>query len=103
MRPAAERFDANDHLAALVDDGLIQKPQAVVLDRLAQIGFEKLAARKVGIHGRVIDACPITAFVLGAIECHIGIAHDVGCGTALLSTIAIPSEAPIIMFWPLMM
>src|SRR5262249_6863934 len=39
MLPTAERLDADDLLAALVDDGLIYQLQAVVIDCFAQIGF----------------------------------------------------------------
>ena len=50
----------------------------VVLDRLEQIAFEQLAARQVGVHRRVVDAGAVAAFVLGAIERHVGVAQDVG-------------------------
>ncbi len=83
MRPAAERLDADHGLAALVDDRLIQQSQAVVLDRLAQVGFQQLAVGQVGIHRRVVDAGAVAAFVLGAVERHVGIAHDVGGAAAV--------------------
>ncbi len=50
--------------------------------RLAQIAFEQLALRQVGVHRRVVDAGAIAAFVLGAIERHVGIAHHVGGAAA---------------------
>jgi hypothetical protein len=74
----------HDHFTTLVDDRLVYKPQAVVLDRLAQIGFEQLATREIGIHSGVVDASAVATFVLRAIERHIGVAHDVGCGPALV-------------------
>ena len=84
MRPAAERLDADHGLAALVDDRLIQQLQAVVLDRLAQIRLQQLAGGKIGVHRRVVDAGAVAAFVLGAVKRHVGIAHDVGGGAALV-------------------
>ena len=83
MRPAAERLDADHDLAALVDDRLVEQPQAVVLDRLAQVGFQELAAGQVGVHRRVVDAGAVAALVLGAVERHVGIAHDVGGAGAI--------------------
>ena len=80
MRPAAECLNADDNFAAFVDHRLIDELQSVFLDRLAQVRFEQLAARKIRIHRGVIDARAIAAFVLGAIERHVGIAHDVGRG-----------------------
>ena len=77
MCPAAERLDADDGLAALVDDGLVQEPQVVVFDRLAQVGLKKLAARKIGVHRGVVDTGAVAALVLGAVERHVGVAHDV--------------------------
>ena len=82
VRPAAERFDADHGLAALVDDRLVQQLQAIVLDRLAQVAFEQLAVGQVGIHRRVVDAGAVAALVLGAVERHVGIAHDVGGAAA---------------------
>ena len=49
-----------------------------MLDRVQQIAFEQLALRKVGVHRRVVDAGAVAAFVLGAIERHVGVAQDVG-------------------------
>ena len=84
MGPAAKRLDANNSLTALVDNGLIQELQAVILDRLTQVSLEQLAAGKVGVHRRVINAGAIAAFVLGAIQRHVRIAHDIGRGAAFV-------------------
>ncbi len=78
VRPAAERFDADHGLAALVDDRLVQQPQLVVFDRLAQVAFQQLAVGQIRVHRRVVDAGAVAAFVLGAVERHVGVAHDVG-------------------------
>ena len=78
MRPAAERLDADHRLAAVVDDRLIGDAQVVVLDRGAQVVFQELALEQVGVHRRVVDAGAVAALVLGAIERHVGVAHDVG-------------------------
>ena len=82
MRPAAERFDADHGLAALVDDRLVEQPQLVVLDRLAQVAFQQLAVGQIRVHRRVVDAGAVAAFVLGAVERHVGVAHDVGGAAA---------------------
>ena len=78
VRPAAERFHRDDRLAAVVDDGLVGDPQLVLLDRGAQVVLDELALEQIGIHRGVVDASPVAALVLGAIERHVGVAHDVG-------------------------
>ena len=78
MGPAAQRFHAHDRLAAVVDDRLIGDPQLVVLDRRAQVVLEQLAIEQIGVHRLVIDAGAIAAFVLGPVERHVGVPHDVG-------------------------
>src|SRR5690606_6112662 len=83
MGPPAETFDADDYLAALVDDRLIHQLELVVLDGFAQVGFEQLAAGKVGVHRRVVETGAVAAFVLGAVQRDVGEAHDVGGGAAL--------------------
>ncbi len=83
MRPAAQRFDADHGLAALVDDRLVEQPQLIVLDRLAQVAFQQLAVGQIRIHRRVVDAGAVAALVLGAVERHVGIAHDVGGAAAI--------------------
>ena len=82
--PAAKRLDTDNCLTALVDNELIQELQAVILDRLTQVSLEQLAAGKIGVHCCVINAGAIAAFVLGAIQRHIRIAHNVGRGTAFV-------------------
>ena len=57
-----------------------------MFDRKAQVVFEQFAVRQVGVHRRVVDAGAIAAFVLGAIERHVGIAHDIG-GAAVRAAI----------------
>ena len=61
MGPAAERLDADHGLAALVDDRLVEQLQAVVFDRVAQVGLEQLAVGEVGVHRRVVDAGAVAA------------------------------------------
>ena len=78
MRPAAERLDADHRLAAVVDDRLIGDPQLVLLDRGAQVVLDQLALEQIVVHRGVVDAGAVAAFVLGAIERHVGVAHDVG-------------------------
>ena len=78
MVPARQRLDADHDRAAGVDDRLIGGGEAVVADRVQQIAFQELALRKVGVHRRVVDAGAVAAFVLGAIERHVGVAQDVG-------------------------
>ena len=68
-----------DHgLAVLGDDGLVVQRQPIILDGLAQVGLQQLAAGEVGVHDRVVHAGAVAALVLGAIERHVGVAHDVG-------------------------
>ena len=82
--PAAERLDADDRLAALVDDRLVNELQAVIVDCFAQVSFKQLAAGQIGIHCRVIDACAVASLVLGTVQRHVGVSHDVGRGSALV-------------------
>ena len=84
MRPTAERLDAHHHFPAVVDDRLIGDPQAVVLDRGAQLVFQELALDQVRIHRRVVDAGSIAALVLRPVERQIGMAHDVGRAADIL-------------------
>ncbi len=77
-------FDADQRLAALVDDRLIEQREAVVLDRRAQIRFQDLAVGQIGVHRRVVDDGAVAALVLGAVERHVGVAHDVGGAGAIL-------------------
>ena len=79
MVPARQRLDADDIVAAGVDDRLIGRGQLAALDRVQQIAFEQLAVRQIGIHRRVIDAGAVAALVLGAIERHVGVTQNVGC------------------------
>ena len=100
MRPAAERFDADHGLAAVVDDRLVGDAQLVVLDRRAQVVLEQLALEQVGVHRGVVDAGAIAALVLGAVERHVGVAHDVGGATdRARGSAAMPIVAPITMVW----
>ena len=78
MRPARQRLDADNAVARGVDDRLIGGADLVVLDGFEQVAFEQFAARQIGVHGGVIDAGAVAAFVLGAIERHVGIAQNVG-------------------------
>ena len=84
MRPAAQRLDADHGLAAVVDDRLVGDLQLVALDRRAQVVLDQLALEQVGVHRGVVDAGAVAAFVLGAIERHVGMAHDVGRAADLL-------------------
>ena len=84
VSPAAKRLDPDDNLAALVHNGLVQEPQAVMVDCLAQVSLKQLAAGQIGIHRRIINARAITAFILGAVERHVRVAHDVGRGAGLV-------------------
>ena len=84
MRPAAERLDADHGLAAVVDDRLVGDAQLVALDRRAQVVLDQLALEQVGVHRGVVDAGAVAAFVLGAVERHVGMAHDVGGAADLL-------------------
>jgi hypothetical protein len=78
VRPARQRLDADDLVAARVEDRLVEHFEAVVLDGLAQILLDEFALRQVCVHHRIVDAGSIAAFVLGPVERHIGVAHDVG-------------------------
>ena len=78
MRPARQRLDADNAVARGVHDRLIGGADSVVLDGVEQVAFEQFAAGQVGVHRRVIDAGAVAAFVLGAIERHVGIAQNVG-------------------------
>ena len=73
-----KRFDAQDGVAAAVDDRLIDDPQLIGGDRVPQVAFELLAFGQVGIHRRVVDAGTVATLVLGTVERHVGIAHHVG-------------------------
>ncbi len=84
MGPAAKRFDAENGFAAVVDDRLIGHPQLVVLDRRPQVVLEQLAPEQVGVHRLVVDAGAVAAFVLGAVERHVGMPHDVGGAADML-------------------
>src|ERR1051325_9251935 len=77
MRPTRQRFDGNDLFATGVDDRLVQDLEALLLDGLAQILLDQLALGQIGVHYRIINAGAIATLVLGAIERHVGIAHDV--------------------------
>ena len=77
MRPARQRLDADHGIAAGIDDRLIGGGKAVVSDRVQEIAFQELALRQIGVHGRVVDAGAIAAFVLGAIERHVGVAQNI--------------------------
>ena len=81
--PAAERLDADHDLATLVDDRLIKQPKLIILDRLAQVAFQQLAVGQICIHRRVINAGAVAALILGAVERHVGVAHDVGAAAAI--------------------
>ena len=78
VRPARQRLDADDLVAAGVEDRLVEHLEAVVLDGLAQVLLDELALRQVGVHHGIVDAGAIAAFVLGPVERHVGVAHDVG-------------------------
>ena len=78
MNPAAQGFDAHDLLGAVVDDRLISDLQLVSLDRYAQIVLDQLALEQIGIHVDVVDAGAVAALILGPIERHVGVTHDVG-------------------------
>ena len=78
MGPARQRLDADDGVAAGIDDRLVGGAQVVVLDRLEQIAFQQFAVGQVGVHRRVVDAGAVAALVLGAIERHVGVAQNVG-------------------------
>ena len=84
-RPAAQRFDPEhaSRRSCRRSAGRARR-RPVVLDRLAQIGFQELALGEVGVHRRVVDAGAVAALVLGAVERHVGVAHDVGGAGAVL-------------------
>ena len=84
MSPAAKRLDPDNHLAALVHNRLVQELKTVIIDSLTQVRFKQLTAGKIGVHRSVINARAIAAFIFGAVERHIGVTHDVGCGAALV-------------------
>jgi hypothetical protein len=86
MRPPRQRHHADELLAAGVDDRLIQHLEAVGLDSLAQLRLDQLALRQIGIHHGVVHAGAVAAFVLGPVQGHVGITHDVG-GAALGASI----------------
>src|SRR6516225_6591632 len=75
--PARQRFDADQPPGAAIDNRLIDDVQLAVFDRLAKCAFEQFAVRQVGVHRRVVDAGAIAAFVLGAIERHVGVTQDI--------------------------
>ena len=50
----------------------------------AQIVLHELALEQVGVHRVVVDAGAVAALVLGAIERHVGVAHDVGGAADML-------------------
>src|SRR5580704_5992886 len=77
MGPAAERLDADHGLAAVVDDRLIGDPQLAPLDGGAQVVLHQLALQEIVVHRGVVDAGAVAAFVLGAIERHVGVTHDI--------------------------
>ena len=78
MVPARQRFDADDLFAAGIHDRLVGGGKPVVLDGVEQVAFEEFAVGQVRIHRRVVDAGAVAAFVLGAIERHVGVAQNVG-------------------------
>ena len=78
MVPARQRLDADDLFAARIHDRLVGGGEPVVLDGVEQVAFEELAVGQVGVHRRVVDAGAVAAFVLGAIERHVGVAQNVG-------------------------
>src|SRR6266536_4012178 len=77
MIPAAQGLDARDPFAARVDDRLKRQAQTVALDGAAQIVLELLALAQIGIHGRIVDASPIAAFVLRPVERDVDAPQDV--------------------------
>src|SRR5262249_34750908 len=77
MDPARQRFDADQPLAATIDDRLIDDVQFAVFDHLAQRAFEQFAIRQVGVHRRGVDAGAGAGLVLCAVERHIGVAQDI--------------------------
>src|SRR5262249_45910481 len=101
VSPAAKRLDPDDNLAALVHNGLVQEPQAVLVDCLPQVGLKQLAGGQLGIPRPIINARAITAFILGAVERHVRVAHDVGRGAGLVVDHRNSIEAPMMMFCPL--
>src|SRR5262249_20007503 len=77
MNPARQRLDADQLLAAWIDDRLIDDVQLLISDRLTERAFQQFAVREIGVHRGIVDARPVAAFVLGAIERHIGVTQDV--------------------------
>ena len=72
MRPAHQRLEAGDAPGRQVDQRLIEWPQHVVLDRVAQIEFDLAPALGAGVHFGLEEAEGAARVVLGPGQRHIG-------------------------------
>ena len=77
MRPARECLDGDDPPVPKVDDRLVGERQALVLDRLAQVGLELQAGRDLGLHRRLEERIRSAAADLGAVHRDVGVAQQV--------------------------
>ena len=75
-RPAHERLEAADLRRGQLDDRLVDEREVVALDRLAQLGLERQALHRRGVHVRVEDLIAAAARRLGAIHGDVGVAQQ---------------------------
>ena len=74
--PAHERLEAADVRRGQLDDRLVDEREVVALDRLAQLGLERQALDRRGVHVRVEDLIAAAAGRLGAIHRDVGVAQQ---------------------------
>src|SRR5262249_15386251 len=101
MNPTGQPLDPGQPLPPWIDDRLIDDVQLLISDRLTERAFQQFAVREIGVHRGIVDARPVAAFALGAIERHIGVTQDVAGVLEQLSITAMPIDAPILMLCPL--
>ncbi len=78
MPPARERFEAHDPAGLQVDQRLVERAQRFGAQRGAQIALERVAFAHPRVHLLLEEAQGRDPFRLGAIECDVGAAQDVG-------------------------
>ena len=76
VRPARERLDADRAAALELDHGLVDEPQLVALERVAQVGLELDARQQRGAHRRLVGRGAVAARLLGAVHREVGVAQQ---------------------------
>ena len=75
MAPAHQRFGAADRAGLEIDRRLVEQLELVLVERVAQLGFDRRSLDRRRFHVGAIEADAVAAGVLGVIHRRVG-AHD---------------------------